>query len=371
MARIEVVEVEILDQGRRGLDQLGVDGGHDGRHGGRQEDPRQPGGQHLHHQGGHDLVRAVHAGQDGAAQGAGEVHAQHQQGADHGADEDASVQRLAVPVAEAAQGRVGQAHHPDADQDPEAQHEGLGQHVACPLRADQLGIDHLELMDEVRQAVTGDQDPGQQGAGADQHDDALQRIRHHHGAKAADHRVEQHAAGKQEEPLLVAEAGCRLQQAGAADELHHHGGDEGEDDGHRTQHHHPLAAVAGPQHVVDGHRIDPAGDDGELLAKHPQGEPDGGQLDHRQQHPAQAYLVGGARPADEGGGRGVSGHQRHGQHQAAHAAVADEVLLHEVPVAAMAAGPEADPQHQHQIDNEGEHQLKIHVMTPRYPAGFR
>ena len=45
---------------------------------------------------------------------------------------DAPVQRLAVPVAKAAQRRVGQAHHPDADQHPEAQHEGLGQHVAGP-----------------------------------------------------------------------------------------------------------------------------------------------------------------------------------------------------------------------------------------------
>ena len=211
MARIEVVEVEILDQGRRGLDQLGVDGGHDGRHGGRQEDPRQPGGQHLHHQGGHDLVRAVHAGQDGAAQGASQVHAQHQQGADYCADEDASVQRLAVAVAEAAQGGVGQPHHTDADQDPEAQHEGLGQHVTGAGRAHQLGIYHLELVDEVRQAVTGNQYPRQQGTRAYQHDDALQGIRHHHGAKAADHRVEQHAAGKQEEPLLVAEAGGGFQ----------------------------------------------------------------------------------------------------------------------------------------------------------------
>ena len=281
------------------------------------------------------------------------------------------MQRLAVPVAEAAQGRVGQPHHTDADQDPEAQHEGMGQHVTGAGRAHQLGIYHLELVDEVRQAVTGNQYPRQQGTRAYQHDDALQGIRHHHGAKAADHRVEQHAAGKQEEPLLVAEAGCRLQQAGAADELHHHGGDEGEDDGHRAQHHHPLAAVAGPQHVVDGHRIDPAGDDGELLAKHPQGEPDGGQLDHRQQHPAQAYLVGGTGPADEGRRRGVSGYQRHGQHQTAHAAVADEVLLHEVTPGTVATGPEADPEHQHQIDEERQHQLKIHGGTPGCPAGRR
>ena len=261
---------------------MGVDGGHDGRHGGRQEDPGQPGGQHFHHQGGHDLVRAVHAGQDGAAQRPGQVHAEHQQGADDGADEDAPVQRLAVPVAKAAQRRVGQAHHPDADQHPEAQHEGLGQHVASPLGAHQLGIYLLELVDKIRQPVTGDEDARQQGASADEHDDALQGIRHHHGAKAADHRVEQHATGKQEEPLLIAEAGRRFQEAGAADELHHHGGDEGEDDGDGAQDHHGPALVAGPQHVVDGHRIDPAGDDGELLAKHPQGEPDGGQLDHRQ-----------------------------------------------------------------------------------------
>ena len=100
--------------------------------------------------------------------------------------------------------------------------------------AHQLGIYLLELVDKIRQPVTGDEDARQQGASADEHDDALQGIRHHHGAKAADHRVEQHATGKQEEPLLIAEAGRRFQQAGAADELHHHGGDEGEDDGDRT-----------------------------------------------------------------------------------------------------------------------------------------
>ncbi len=297
------------------------------------------------------------------------MHAEHQEGADDGADEDAAMQRLAVAIAKAAQGRVGQPHDPDADQHPEAQHEGLGQHVAGPLRAHQLGIDRLELVDKVGQTIPRDQDPRQQGTGADQHDDPLQRIRHHHGAKATDHRVEQHAAGKQEQPLLIREAGGGLQQAGAADELHHHGGDEGEDDGDRAQHHHGPALVAGPQHVVDGHRIDPAGDDGELLAKHPQGEPDGGQLDHRQQHPAQTNLVGGTRPADEGGGRGVSGHQGHGQHQAAHAAVADEVLLHEVTAHPVAAGPETDPQHQHQIDAQRQQQLKIHGEAPCHRKG--
>lgn len=297
---IEVVEVEILHQGGGGLDQLGVDGGHDGRHRCRQKHPGQPGRQHFHHQGGHDLVRAVHAGQDGAAQGAGQVHAEHQQGTDDGADKDAAMERLAVPIAEAAQGRVGQPHHSDADQDPEAQHEGLGQHVAGPRRTHQLGIDHLELVDEVGQSIPGNQDPCQQSAGADQHDDPLQGVGHHHGAKAADHCVEQHATGKQHQTLLVGEAGGRLQQARAADELHHHGGDKGEDDSNGSENDHRLALVAGPQHVIDGHRIDPAGNDGELLAEHPQGEPDGGQLDHCQQYPAKANLVGGTRPADEG-----------------------------------------------------------------------
>lgn len=159
-----------------------------------------------------------------------------------------------------------------------------------------------------RQAVTGNQNPRQQGPGADQHDDPLQGIGHHHGAKTADDGVEQYAAGKQHQPLLVGEAGGGLQQASAADKLHHHGRDKGEDDSNGAEDHHRLALVAGPQHVVDGHRIDPAGDDGELLAKHPQSEPDGGQLDHRQQHPAQTNLVGRARSADKGGGRGVGSH---------------------------------------------------------------
>ena len=99
---IEIVEIEILHQSGGSLDKLGVDGGHDGRHRRRQKDPGQPGGQHFHHQGGHDLVRAVHAGQDGAAKGARQMHAKHQQGAHHCADQNTAMERLAVSIAKAA-----------------------------------------------------------------------------------------------------------------------------------------------------------------------------------------------------------------------------------------------------------------------------
>ncbi len=197
LLRIEIVEVEILHQSGGGLDQLGVDGRHDGRHRRCQKDSGQPRRQHFHHQGGHDLVRTVHARQDGAPQRAGQMHAKHQQGAHYGTDQNAAMERLAVAIAKAAQRRVGQPYHPDTDQDPEAQHERLGQHVAGPLRAHQFGIDHLELVDKVWQAITGDQNSCQQGTGADQHDDPLQGIGHHHRTEATDDGVEQHAAGKQ------------------------------------------------------------------------------------------------------------------------------------------------------------------------------
>ena len=44
---------------------------------------------------------------DGAAKGTRQMHAEHQQGADHGADQNAAMERLAVAIAKAAQRRVG------------------------------------------------------------------------------------------------------------------------------------------------------------------------------------------------------------------------------------------------------------------------
>ena len=57
--------------------------------------------------------------------------------------------------------------------------------------------------------------------------------------------------------------------------------------------------IARKQHVIEGDSIIATRKDGEFFPQHAQRQPDGGELDHRQQHPAQAVFIGGAGSADK------------------------------------------------------------------------
>ncbi len=167
----------------------------------------------------------------------------------------------------------------------------------------------------------------QQHDGADKHHHALHGVVEHAGTKAAVGRVERDADTKDQQAGLVRNTRRRLQQPCAADKLHRHCADKRHQQANTCQPHQQAAPVAAKQHVVKGYRVVAPGQNGKFLAQNTQRQPDRRQLDHRQQHPAEAIFIGRAGTANKRAGADIGGGQRHRQHHAAHGAAAEEVFV--------------------------------------------
>ena len=108
----------------------------------------------------------------------------------------------------------------------------------------------------------------------------------------------------------------------------------------------PAVAVTCADHVDDGQRPRGARDDGHLLAGHAENQKARDDLRRGEDHPAEAELPGKAGPRNEGGDGSVGRNERHGEHEALEAAVAEEVFACKAVAATRALGPERKP-HEH------------------------
>ncbi|SUI44259.1 Uncharacterised protein [Serratia marcescens] len=204
----------------------------------------------------------------------------------------------------------------------------------------------------------------QQQHGADQHHQPLHGVVQHAGAEAAEGGVQRDADAEDQQAGVVRNAGGGLQQACAADELHRHGAEERHQQAEAGQPHQQAALVAAIQHVIESNGVVAPRQDGEFLAQHAERQPHRRQLDHRQQHPAQAIFVGGARPADKRTGADVGGGQGHRQHKAAHRAVAEEIFAEEVSVLAAPIGVHRQAEHQQQVGDQRQDHFSLHRGPP-------
>ena len=117
----DVVQVEILDDGRGCEDQQGVDGGHDGGERRGQEETGGPGRHAVQNDVWNDGV----GGFDGViwnqrrGQCSGKVHADHEDADDDSSIDHGAVHGARVLEAHSADGGLRKAQRCDADQDPE------------------------------------------------------------------------------------------------------------------------------------------------------------------------------------------------------------------------------------------------------------
>ncbi len=186
----------------------------------------------------------------------------------------------------------------------------------------QLRLDLVQFGDRRGQASGRMNDAEQQNERPQQHDQPLERIVEHAGAKAAESGIQRDADAENQQAGIIGHAGRGLQQACAADKLDRHGADKRHQQADAGQPDQQRAVIAGKQRIVKRYRVMAPGQDGELFAQHPQGQPYRRYLNHGQQYPAEAIFIGGARPADKRTGADVGGGEGHRQHETAHGAIA-------------------------------------------------
>ena len=206
---------------------------------------------------------------------------------------------FAVFVGDTAHGGMREAYHAEADQHPTRGHKGWREDIFRPLRGHQLDIDRLQGLYRMANPAGGVDHPHQQHDRADQHHHALHGVVEHAGAKAAISGIQRDADAEDQQTGIVGNTRSRLQQAGAADKLDGHGANEGYQQTQAGQPDQQTTLVARKQHVIEGDGVVTARKNGEFFSQYAQRQPDGGKLDHCQQHPAQAVFIGGAGSADK------------------------------------------------------------------------
>ena len=227
------------------------------------------------------------------------MHAKHQDRHHDGADNDAAMHGFAVFVGDTAHCGMWQTNNAEADQYPKRGHKGWREDILRALRGHQLDVDRLQRLYRMANPPGGVDHAHQQHDRADQHYHALHRVVEHAGAKAAIGGIQRDADPEDQQAGIVRNTGSRLQQAGAADKLDGHGADKGHQQTQAGQPDQQATLIARKQHVIEGDSIIATRKDGEFFPQHAQRQPDGGELDHRQQHPAQAVFIGGAGSADK------------------------------------------------------------------------
>ncbi len=168
------------------------------------------------------------------------------------------------------------------------------------------------------QAPCGMHDTHQQNESANEHHHSLHRVVQNAGTEPAKRGVQRDTHTENDQTRLVGDPGCRFQQTCAADKLHRHRTNKRHQQTQACQPYQQATLIAGKQHIVQRHGIVATGQNGKLFTQYAQREPDGRQLDHGQQYPAQSVLISGARATDKRAGADVSSGQRHGQHDATH-----------------------------------------------------
>ena len=209
----------------------------------------------------------------------------------------------------------------------------------------------------------------QQHKGANQHYHALHGVVKHAGAESAKGGIERNTDPKNQQARFIGNTGCGFKQARAADKLHGHSPHEGHQQAQAGQPDQQAALVAGKEHVIEGNGIIATRQDSEFLPQNAQREPDGGELDHRQQYPAQPIFIGRTRTANKGAGADIGGGQGHRQHNTAHRAAAKKILVQECARCPFAHGVNREAKNDKKIRDEGQDHFKLHYRHP--PAEYR
>ncbi|SAG82108.1 Uncharacterised protein [Enterobacter hormaechei] len=168
------------------------------------------------------------------------------------------------------------------------------------------------------QAPCGMHDTHQQNESANEHHHPLHRVVEYAGAEPAKRGIQRDTHTENDQARLIGDTGCRLQQTCAADKLHRHCANKRHQQTQACQPYQQATLIASKQHIVQRYGIVATGQNGKLFTQYAQREPNGRQLDHGQQYPAQPVLISGARATDKRAGADVSSGQRHGQHDATH-----------------------------------------------------
>ncbi len=221
-ARVDVVDIEVLDERRRHLDELRVNRRHDARQRPCEKESRDDGRQDIHRQIGHDQVGNLQLRQDRAADGSAKVHPHHDEADGARSDDDRRVHRVRVAIAHAAQGRVRQADRPEADENPERHDKRFRDKIFRPEGRQQRRIDGSNFFHNGPHATARVGDSGDHRDRSEHHDDPLKSVRQRHCTEAADRRVEDDRPGKNRQPPEIGQAGNRLKKSCTADKLRRH-----------------------------------------------------------------------------------------------------------------------------------------------------
>ena len=358
-----VMDVQILDDRGGGEQEHGVHRGHDCRQRPGDEHASPEGRKQLHDQRGHGQIPCGQIGDDGAAERPGKVHAQEEEPDDERTHDHGVVHGPRIFIAHAFLRGLRQAEDAEAHEYPEGQDHGLRDRVTGAGGRDQAGIDGFEGGDAPFHAAARVDHGDEHHDGGENHDHALDGVREHHGPETAHGGVQDDREPEQRQPDDVGIAGHGLKEPRPSDELGQHGRHEEDQQGQRAEDDHGVAAVAGAQEVGQGHGSGFAGHDGEALAEHAEREEGRGDLDHGQQNPAQAELVGHPGAAHKAARAGVAGDDGHGEHEAAHGAAADEIFLDE-PVGVrgllgLFPGPQRGEEGQGQVDDDRDNGVEL------------
>ena len=208
-----VVQIDVLDDRCGCQDQQRRDGRHDRCKRRRDEQTRYNRMHVLQHDLGHNVVSAVERSRvdDGRCEDTGDVHDEHQEADDDRAVDDRIVQRLCVFKAHTADRCLRQTENTDTDEHPEGHDVRFG---CCAAGGDVriVGGHFLQLGCHGIEAARLCDDRDDEDDRAEDHNQALDRIRRNNSLEAADRRVDDDDDAEQDQSVDIGQPCDRLEQ---------------------------------------------------------------------------------------------------------------------------------------------------------------
>ena len=280
------------------------------------------------------------------------------------------MERFGVLEAHAAHRRLGQDEREDAHKQPLREVERRG-HGAAAEGLEHLGAVCADGVHDVLVAAAGGEDAHCEHEDADEHGDAAYRVGHRNPAEAADGGEQHDRDAEEHEPHQIRVPGDGLEKLRAAHKLRDHRRRKEEHNNDRTHVGEHIRGVARADDVNHGDGVELARNERHLLPQDTVEQNEGRDLHDRHVNPAPADKPRLPGTAHKRAHRAVSGNRRHGEHEPAESAVADEVLLHEAAARHMRATAH-DEAHRKREDEEydkGDERDKVTLgaQSPRTP----
>ena len=351
-----LVHVDVLDDRRRGDDEQSRD-----RRNRRRQRPNDGDARKLRRHGVRDRLRddvvdrAVFRHgtcQNAMREDAREIDADVHEADDECADDHRLVQSARVAVADAAHDGLRQRDRADADEQPLREVEAE-RHVAGGQRSEHRRMVALDRLQDRPIAAARFEHEIKQKHDADHHHDGAERVGQGDGAETADRRIDDDDGAEEHESREIAVARDCFEELRAADELRRHRAEKEQHDDEGGKVRERVRAEARTDDVDDGHGVEAAREERDALAEDAEHEEDRRDLHDRHVDPAEADLPRHAGAADKGADGAVGRDRRHGEHEAADRAVADEILRDEARAAFLAAHAHGEAHGEHE-PHEGE-----------------